>query len=93
MSYISQGFAHRDTLYLRKRVTHLIIQSFIHSYINLRILRYMRRLRDRALSGLIYHIKWVEVGDSGIRIEGYNKPVRQEKGLRYTHYSLKKGCS
>ncbi len=74
MSYISQGFAHRDTLYLRKRLTHLIIQSFIHSYINLRILRYMRRLRDCVVSNSIYQIKWVEVGDSGIRMGGYDKP-------------------
>ena len=71
MSYISQGFAHRDTLYLRKRVTHLIIQSFIHSYINLGYMGALGALRYSAVSGLIYHIKWVEVGDSGIRMGTY----------------------
>ena len=34
----------------------------------------MRALRYSAVSELIYHIKWVEVGDSGIRMGGYNKP-------------------
>mgnify|MGYP003115598039 FL=1 len=31
----------------------------------------MRALRYVALSGLVYHIKWVKVGDGGIRMDTY----------------------
>ena len=48
---------------------------------------------EEAVLLVVYHIKWVIVGNGGKRIDSYSQPDWGGFDARSTHYTFKKGAS